>query len=251
VQAAPIVNSEGVELGGNPLVVRENLIRSASPNLMQTFHDKLIFTRNRYEYHGTENPYWNWNGKTWRSFQELQAAGAEKESELHIEATPLDGESKRQVPTPKFAARDLTALPGLDGRHLPAAVLAKYRLVTWLDLKFDSDGLIAPEVMARLDVLRTLAREYSPQQLQIVVLVPHSQSAQALRNALLDLDAPSIRFEHAPSQMQGMLTSLIDSSDGIVAQWEAGSSDFNAATIGYAVRRQLGVPVYAQMDTRP
>jgi hypothetical protein len=48
-----------------------------------------------------------------------------------------------------------------------------------------------------------------------------------------------------------MLTSLIDSSDGIVAQWEAGSSDFNAATIGYAVRRQLGVPVYAQMDTRP
>ena len=48
-----------------------------------------------------------------------------------------------------------------------------------------------------------------------------------------------------------MSTSLIDGTDMVVAYWDGAANDFNASTIGYAVRRKLGVPIYAQMDTRP
>lgn len=251
VQAAPIVNDEDVQLEGNPLAVRDNLIRSSSPHLMQSFGDKLLFNRNRYEYYGTRNPYWNWNGTTWRSFQELQAAGAEKGSQLRVRAARLDENSNRSIPRPKFAVGDLAALPGLDGKPLPAAEKTHCTLATELDLKLDADGLIAPEVMARLNVLRTLARQYSSRQLQIVVVAPDARLSAALRNALLDLDVPSIRFVRAPAAMREMPTSLIDGNDRVAAQWDSGSGDMNAATLGYAVRRELGAPIYAQMDTRP
>jgi hypothetical protein len=110
------------------------------------------------------------------------------------------------------------------------------------------------DAMARLSVLRTLAREYNPQQLQIVVLVPGKDASLALRNALLDLDTPSIRFARFPAAMHdapaALTNLLIDSNGAVVASWPS-TADFNAATIGYAVRRELGVPVYAQMDARP
>jgi hypothetical protein len=251
VSAAAIVNDDGAQLEGNPLAVRGNIIRTNSPHLMQSFGDKLLFTNNRYEYYGTQSPYWNWNGTTWRSIQELQAAGAERGSELRVQATRLNEDSKRLTPGPQFAMKGLDTQPGLDGRPLPLARKAQYTLATWLHLELDADGLFAPEAMARLNVLRTLAREYSSQQLRVVVLVPDPQLDRALRNALLDLDVPSIRFVRAPGTMRDMPTSLIDSRDRVIGRWDGASKDLNAATVGYAVRRELGAPIYAQMDTRP
>ncbi len=251
VQAAPIVNDEDVQLEGNPLAVRDNLIRSSSPHLMQSFGDKLAFTGNHYEYYGAQQPYWNWSGKTWSSLRELQAAGAETGSELRALTTRLDENADRVAPGARFDLGYLVALHGLDGKPLPAAKKAQCALATELDLKLDADGLFAPEAMARLSVLRTLAREYSSRQLQMVVVVPDPQLTEALRNALLDFDAPSIRFVRGPATVRNSSTSLIDGSDRVVAHWDAGSSDFYAASIGYAVRRELGVPIYAQMDARP
>lgn len=251
VQAAPIVNDENSELTGKPISAQENIIRSSSPHLMQSFGDKLAFSGNRYEYHGAQSPYWNWNGKRWNSLHELQAAGAETGSEYRMSATRLDETSHGPVPGPKFDLGALEALPSLDGKPSPASEKTACTLATELDLRLDADGLFAPETMARLSVLRTLAREYSTRQLQIVVVVPNPQLTSAMRNALLDLDLPSIRFVRAPASMHAVPTSLIDRSNRVAAHWEAASSEFNAATIGYAVRRELGTPVYAQMDTRP
>jgi len=250
-QAAPIVNDQDAQLEGSPLTVRDNLIRSNSPHLMQSYGDKLQFTRNRYEYHGAQNPYWNWNGKTWQSFRELQNAGAEQGSELSVQTKPLAEGFSPPSTGARFSMSSLDALPGLDGKPLPAAQRSQCTLVTELDLKLDANGLFASEAMARLNVLRTLAREYAPPQLQIVVVVPIPQLDEALRNALLDFDLPSIRFVRATSAMRAIPTSLIDGNMRIVAHWEPASTDFNAATIGYAVRRELGAPIYAQMDTRP
>lgn len=251
VQAAPIVNDEGAQLEGNPLVVRDNLIRTGSPNLMRSFGGELQFTRNRYEYYGRQDPYWNWNGKRWDSLQALQAAGAEAGSELRVKTARLTEGSDRPAAGPPFAIGPLAGLPGLDGKALPAAEKAQCTLATALDLRLDSDGLFTPEAMARLSALRTLAREYAARQLQIVAVVPDAQLNEALRNALLDLDVPSIRFVQAAAAMGAMPTALIDGNNKVAAQWEAGSSDLNAASLGYAVRRELGAPIYAQMDTRP
>jgi hypothetical protein len=250
-QAAPIVNDQDAQLKGSPLAVRDNLIRSSSPHLMESYGDKLQFTRNRYEYHGAQSPYWDWNGTTWHSFRELQNAGAEQGSELSVQTTPLAEGFSRSDAGAQFSMSALAALPGLDGKPLPAAQRSQCTLVTELDLKLDADGLFAPEAMARLSVLRTLAREYSSRQLQIVMVAPNPQLSEALRDALLDLDVPSIRFVRAPADLRAMPTSLIDGSNKVVAHWEQASGGFNAATIGYAVRRELGAPIYAQIDARP
>jgi hypothetical protein len=250
VSAAPIVNDQGTELEGNPVVVRENTIRSTSPLLMRSFGSRLVFTGNRYEYRGLDKPRWNWNGKVWPSLDQLQSAGAEKGSTLLI--LPPDGNepaSHRGSAGPKFDRRLLQNRVALEGRQLPVLGTAQYRLVTSLDLQIDAEGLISPGTMARLSILRTLAREYSEKQLQIVVLVPVPGTSAALRNALLDLDAPSILFAGARDG-ETLPTLLMDAHGIVVTQWPR-FADFSAATVGYAVRRQLGVPIYAQMDSRP
>lgn len=250
--SAPIVNDEGTELEGKPLVIRENVIRSTSPLLLRSFHNQLTFADNLYEYTGPGKPTWDWNGKTWHSLDALQAAGAEKGSTLLTRLTAADrmaaqGRSTAQ----KFDAHMLENLTSLDGRPLPKLGAAQYQLVTPLDLHLDADGLIAPDAMARLSVLRALAREYNPQQLQIFVFVQgHGTETEALRNALIDLDAPSIHFVRGAAAEQDLPGSLVDEHGSVVAQWPS-AGDFTAAAVGYSVRQQLGAPVYAQMDSRP
>jgi len=249
--AAPIVIDHGSQLEGSPLTVRDNTIHSTSPVLMRDFSDRLALTNNRYEYAGLDRPSWFWNGKSWDSLEALQAAGAEKGSQLLSDAEPrVETAGRSAKEGQRFDARSLANLVGIDGRplaHLPAA---EYRLIIRLDLQLDADGLIAPDVMTRLSVLRTLVREYNQRQLQILVFAANTSTNTDLRNALVDLDAPGIQFVRTPDSDAALPTALIDAKERVVAQWQD-NSDFNAATIGYAVRRALGVPIYAQMDPRP
>ena len=247
VPAAPLVDDDGAEFAGSPLVVRNNTIRSTSPALLQSFGDKLTFADNVYQYSGADRPYWQWNGKTWNSLADLQAAGAAQGSRL--DAIPAAPQPARPLQA-AFAA-DLRHLVDLDGHALPPGATATYRLITSLALQLDSDGLLEPSVMARLSVLRTLAREYNRRQLQILVLVPDPNLTPALQNTLLDLDAPGINFARGPAEKDALPTLLFDARGQVAAQWPASFAGFNAATVGYAVRQALGVPIYAQMDTRP
>ncbi len=245
--AAPIVNDEGTEFEGNPVTLRDNVIRSASPLLLRSFGDGLVLANNKYEYAGLDQPSWFWNGKTWNSLAELQAAGAEKGSTLSAEPKGPHGHDRERA----FDPRILKNLTGLDGHSLPILNTAQFRLVTCLDLRLDEDGLINPEAMARLSVVRTLAREYNGRQLQILVFVSNIGTDPALRNALIDLDTPSICFVRTTAADGAMASALLGASGRVVDQWPASFAPFNAAAIGYTVRRQLGVPVYAQMDPRP
>jgi hypothetical protein len=243
VPSAAIVNDEGSEFGGSTAVVRHNTIRSTSPALMRSSGDRLVFENNRYEYSGLDRPWWQWDGKTWHSLAALQAAGASRGSTLR------SAPRRQRSMGAGFTSVSLRKLVDLDGR--PVASTAAYRLITGLDLRLDGDDLFSSATMARLSVLRTLAREYNRDQLQILVFVPDSHPTAALRNALLDLDTPGIRFVRAPSGQNRIPTELIDREGRVAAQWAATFTGFNAATVGYAVRRALGVPIYAQMDTRP
>jgi Right handed beta helix region len=252
---APIVNDNGTRLVGNPMALRDNVIRSTSPLLIRSFGDQLVPANNQYEYTGLDKLSWFWNGRTWDSLEALQEAGAEKGSTLKAEpdsrAEATDhgaGEGSR------FDTKTLANLVDLDGRRLPSANAAQYRLVAHVDLQLDADGLIDPDAMAQLCVLRTLAREYNERQLEIVVFVTgestNTGTTPALRNALLDLDAPGIHFVRVSGPDGAVPTSLVDRNGRTVRQWPD-AANFNAATIGYAVRRQLGTPIYAQMDQRP
>lgn len=248
--AAPIVNDEGTELEGNPIVVRENQIRSTSPVLLRSFGNQLVFANNVYAYAGLDKPSWIRDGKTFYTLQDLQTVGEERGSELRVWTDNSRGADGGSDAAQRLDPRLPENLTGLDGRRLPALSAAQYRLVTRLDLRLDADGLIKPNAMARLSVLRTLAREYNARQLQILVVVPAGETYVALRNALLDLDAPSIIFVRARAGEQAVPTSLVDAHGTVVAEWPQ-SDDYNAAAVGYAARREMGVPIYAQMDSRP
>jgi hypothetical protein len=248
---APVVNDDGTQLEGNPIAFRHNVIRSTSPLLIRSFGDQLVPANNRYEYTGLDKPSWFWNGRTWDSLEALQAAGAEKESTLSavpdLRAWAADRGAAQE---PRLDTKILTNLVGLDGRPLPSRNPAQFRLVAHVDLHLDADELIDPDTMAQLSVLRTLTREYNERQLEVVVFVTIHDTNTALRNALLDLDAPGIHFVRAAGPDGAVPTSLVD-EQGITVRQRPETGNFNAATIGYAVRRQLGAPIYAQMDQRP
>ena len=250
-EAAAIVNDDGTELTGSPLIVRNNVIRGTSPLLIKSFGKQLVFAGNRYQYTGLADPCWTWNGRTWHTLSAVQAAGAEKGSQVDVQSASPARDPTQSTAGPKSSMSALGNRTTLDGQLLPAVQKAQYRLVLPFALTLDNDGLLSPDVMARLSVLRTLAREYNPRQLQIVVVVPNAVVTETLRNALSDLDAPSIRFVHASARDGAMSIELVSAQGYIASRWPASLSNFNAAAIGYAVRQALGVPVYAQMDSRP
>ncbi|MGC2297817.1 MAG: right-handed parallel beta-helix repeat-containing protein [Acidobacteriaceae bacterium] len=248
---APVVNDDGTRLEGDPIAFRDNVIRSTSPLLLRSFGGQLVPANNRYEYTGLDKPSWFWNSRTWDSLEVLQAAGAEKGSTLHLAPDSRAQATGRGVGQgPRFDAKILANLNGLDGRPLPSRNLAQYRLVAHIDLRLDADGLIDPEVMAQLSVLRTLTREYNERQLEIVVFVTIRNTNTALHNALLDLDAPGIHFVRAAGPDGAGPVSLVKGNG--MAMWQLPKAgNFNPATVGYAVRRLLGTPIYAQMDQHP
>jgi Right handed beta helix region len=251
VPAAPIVNGEDTQFAGSPLLVEGNIIQSTSPALMQSSGKQLTFSSNRYEYAGTEQPYWNWNGTHWTSWSRLQAAGVEEGGTLAIEPSASGQPPASTSPSPSLSLHELMALTPLQGPPLHTKAGPQAWIVTSLPLKLDTYGLFEPGTMAHLSVLRTLAREYSSRQLQIFVLVPHLRVDRALRNALLDLDTPAIHFVHNPEPARQIPTEIISAPGKVFASWSDPSTNLNAAVLGYAVRRLLGTPVYAQMDTRP
>lgn len=250
--AASIVNDEGTEFEGQPIVFRDNVVRSTSPQLTRSFGNRLFFQNNQYDYSGLASPSWFWNGRTWTSLEALQAAGAEKGSTIRTRAESQEPDrDRRSSDAPAIGGTALTHLVGLDGRQLASLPPAQYRLITRVDLRLDADELIAPDAMAQLSVLRTLVREYNEKQLQVLVFVSVSGTNAEMRNALLDLDAPSIHFVQAKPKSDGPSTVLTDSQGRIAAQWSETAGSLSAAVLGYVVRQRLGMPIYAQMDSRP
>jgi hypothetical protein len=95
-------------------------------------------------------------------------------------------------------------------------------------------------------VLRSLAAQYGPALLAVNVhlrgapVSPADQVAQA--NALLDLDAGPVHFDH-DQQPSGLIR--LRTSDGrLLDEWHGFQ---NAATLGGAVRARLGAPHFAAM----
>ncbi|HZB88355.1 MAG TPA: right-handed parallel beta-helix repeat-containing protein [Terracidiphilus sp.] len=212
--AAAIQDDAGT--GGVPVVFSGNRIESDSRYF---YHANAQFapSANTYRLRSTGDTNFTIAGQRGTSLAALQAAGIEQGSTLkRIDETAHKASSLRIDATVDFA--------------------------------LDADGLLTPAPRAQLMVLRSLALQYGPHALQVAVHLharTDSQAAgaqQAVANALLDLDAKEIRFEH-DGKLGGSIRLL--SADGkILHEWRGFQ---NAATLGGAVRSLLGVPHYAEM----
>lgn len=211
--AAAIVNNARIE--GAPAVFTGNRVES-STQLFYRSNAQFAPSNNSYRYSGSGDARFTLGDRRNVTLAALQASGIESGTTMeHIDAP----------------ARSATFL----------------RLDADLDFTLDADGLLASGPRAQLMVLRSLAAQYGPTALAVTVHLPplansFAEKAAAQSNALVDLDAGSIRFERDGKEA-GTIRLLAD--DGrLIEQW---SGFQNAASLGGAVRRWLGAPRYAGM----
>jgi hypothetical protein len=215
--AAAIVDDASTR--DRPIVFTGNRIDSSAPLFYRT-NAQFAPEQNTYRFTGTGDARFTWGDKANVTLATLQAAGLESGST--IEKSPATEAAE-------------TAL------RLDAAV----------DFALDADGLLVSAPRAQLMVLRSLASQYGDGALAVTVHLcelksPAPEQAIELANALLDLDAPKIRFVHdcqKPNEIR------LSGSDGrLLMEW---SGFQNAATLGGAVRALVGVPRFAAMADQP
>jgi hypothetical protein len=213
--AAAIVDDAATR--GGPVVFTGNRIDS-SASLFYRSNAQFAPSENTYCYTGAGDAKFTLGDLHESTLAALQSGGMENGTKLE------------RVPAPPHAA------PAL-------------RLDASLDFALDSDGLLAPGPRAQLMVLRSLAAQYGPASLAITVHLhalpgesPEKEAAEA--NALLDLDAGSIRFER--DRGLGIFIRLVP-ADGQGGDTWTGFQ--NAATLGGAVRRWLGAPHFSGAET--
>jgi hypothetical protein len=123
------------------------------------------------------------------------------------------------------------------------------RIDATLDLLFDSDGLLKPDVRAQLIVLRSLAGQYGPDRVDVRVHLRSTGTPELETNLFRDLEdvyPGTLHFDHngARSAEAGMIT-LRSTAGDVIHEWHGYQ---NAATLGGAVRRLLGAPQYSHMQ---
>jgi hypothetical protein len=211
--ASAIVNPGTVD--GPGTIFTGNLVESSAPSFYRT-NEKFEPSGNTYVYGGVGEARFTLSGRKDASLSSLQAAGFDKGSTLASQVR---------------AARTTASL----------------KLDATIDFAFDSDGLLAPEPRAQLMVLRSLAAQYGPELLSVTVHLLDNAHETAPRdaqaNALRDLDAAAIRFEHDGQRKE--LIRLLASDGRKLKEW---SGFQNASTLGGAVRERLGAPQYFRMS---
>lgn len=213
--AAAIVDDAGT--GGTPVTFTGNRIASTVP-LFYYANAQFDPSANTYGYAGTGDARFTLGDRRENTLAELQAAGLEKGSRLERQAQS-------------------------------AQTAAALRLDASIDFTLDADGLLAPGPRAQLMVLRSLAAQYSSTALAITVhlhtlATASAEEAAAQANAILDLDAGSIRFERDRSIGSAIRLFAVDGRSR--GEWTGFT---NAATLGEAVRWWLGAPRSATMQS--
>jgi hypothetical protein len=210
--AAAIVDDAGI--AGAPVTFKGNRIESAEQNF---YSAETAFepSSNVYRYSGEGEPKFTLGTRKDVGLATLQSAGMEKGSTL----------AKGLAPTPTEVS---------------------LRLEATIQFTLDENGLLAPGPRAQLMVLRSLAAQYEATALSVTVHLANAPGAPgdaiSQANALLDLDASVIRFDHDGGQA-GLIR--LSSTDGrLLGEWHGFQ---NAATLGWAVRSRIGAPHFAQM----
>jgi hypothetical protein len=215
--AAAIVDE--AETRNGPVVFAGNRIESSAP-LFYRANAQFAPAGNTYQYEGAGDARFTLGDRHDVSLSALEAAGFEKGSMLVHEHAPR---------------RDAKSL----------------RLDADVDFTLDSDGLLAPAPRAQLMVLRSLAAQYGPEMLAVNVhwheaAGPSAEERVARANALLDLDAGPIHFED--NGKKGSAIRLTTSDGRLLNEWDGLQ---NAATLGGAVRAQLGAPHFPAVGPAP
>jgi parallel beta helix pectate lyase-like protein len=210
--AAAIVNDALVR--DSPIVFRHNRVLSTSPRIYNS-NAHLDPSANTYILDGA--PLFTLGEKHNVTLEALQAAGIENGS----------------------IAEPPPAHPKSD---------SSLRIESDVDFALDGEGLLASNPRAQLIVLRSLAGEYAPERLKVLVHLHSTAMGDAEANALRDLEdvyPGALSTDHIPAQPAGT-TRLLTADGELLHEWHG---FVNAATLGGAVRALIGAPQYAHMQS--
>jgi hypothetical protein len=129
---------------------------------------------------------------------------------------------------------------------------AGLRLDATVTPSYDQDGLLSDGPRAQLVALRSIAGQYSGEQLLVIVHLPSESVEESDRNAIRDFGGVyhgSFGFNFVPVSEHGVFAGdsiRLKTSDGrVLKEWHGFQ---NAATLGGAVRKLLGSPEYSHMQ---
>jgi hypothetical protein len=203
--------------GGTSIVFTGNTIESTSP-LIYRIKTPWQSSANKYILDG--QPVFSIGDKKSLSLDALQAQGMELSSTISQAARPI--------------------------------LHAGLRLEALIVPSFDQDGLLSDNARAQLVVLRSLAGQYSQDQLRVLIRVPPGSVSESDESAFHDLDAvyhDSLDFNFGAVSGQNLSAVeyiRIISRDGrVLEEWR---NFQNAVTLGGAVRKLLGPPDYSHMQ---
>ena len=254
----PLINDAAIH--GGEAVFRHNVIYSTSPFFVES-NSALSLKANRYLYYGTQPQRWHYGNAAFDSFKNYQqSTGQDLESSFQEVPTTTANDSwlRASASVPGSIAKS-PSLPNngtdLNGKAVVLKdVPGQWHINSWLPAKLNSDGLLDASVLQQLTILKSISLQFPANRLKIVVVLradlQTELTAHALRTAIGDLQMNNITFLMERKQVAGSKETshvVLSSPDGnVCGAWDgfAGPTE-----IGFAVRKELGTPVYAQMET--
>ena len=238
---SPIENSPALmnqaTIKAGTAAFRNNTIYSTSPWILDS-NTSLSLEQNHYSYYGGGGAKWRYGAKEFGSLQEL-LDGTKQETGSRFAQYPLQAWSEACM-----LPADVATCPAQLGSQ------GSWKLESVLPFSLDTRGMVSNATLRQLVTLKSLGQQYAPQGLKVTVrlISPDAQIFQsgAFRNALTDLDLDGITV--LPAAVTGREHTTLSTAAGTIAgQWDGFAGP---VTLGLALRRAIGEPVYGQMGVK-
>lgn len=235
-----VLNDATIKAG--TAVFRNNTVHSTSPWMVYS-NTSLSLAQNRYSYFGARSPEWRYGAKAFGSLKELQT-GPKQETGSRFVQRPL-----RQWPE---AFEQETSGSAAGAKYHPSNMERHegWQLSCVLPVSLDAQGMMDDAALQQIVVLKSLSQQYRAQGLQVILRMtsPDAQlfKTEAFRNALADLGLVGITLEQTVGSASER-TTLSMAGSRTAGQWDGFAGP---VSLGLALRRAMGEPVYAQMGAK-
>ncbi len=224
LEDAPALLNEA-DIAPGTAVFRDNTIESTAPRLTAS-NTSLALAQNHYTFFGTGEPRWTWGARQYSSLGDMQ-------KDSHQE----QGSS-------------FTLEPLRDAPQFQTSRLGHWRLFGSLPVALDADEMLADADLQQIVALNSFSRQYRANGLQVSLVLTAPDAgllrSSALGRDLQDLDLSAMSVQTQLSAQASPHVELIAPNGHVAARW---SGFAGPVRLGLALRKALGEPVYAQMQT--
>ena len=242
----PAILNHG-DIRGSQNLFLENHVYSGSPWVLDS-NKGMTFQDNQYTTCGENSSPWVFDGHSYKTFDEYRVGASQEHGSTWTPekaATPCLG-GQRPQGLESISGFPATKIGGNPGSATPPG----WTVVSEIPVTIDAEGLLDPASAGQLMILKNLEMQFRASGLRMMITLKlrNPNSAEALQNAIHDLDLSGVRtsrsIEH--ESLIRAKTRLVAPDGTRVREWR----DFvGPAEIGLAVRSVLGEPLFSGMES--